>query len=603
MTADPRSLELAIQRNLLVRTTRAYEDQITQLHEEKELAQITLASIADAVLTTDARQQIRFLNPAAEDLTGWGGLEARGHHLNEILRLFDEDGEEPLILDLTPALELGEPVRLGDHTSLLRRDGQGFAVEGKVSPIRDRKGGTIGLVLVIQDVSEKQLLSLQLTRAANYDGLTGLLNREAFDHHLLEALRRVHESGTHHVFCYLDVDRFKFVNDSCGHQAGDLLLQWISSLVRERIRDSDVLARLGGDEFGLLLHRCTSSDAMRIAKELQDALKAFRFVWQDQSFVIGVSIGLVPLSPEFRTLPDVFGAADQAVYSAKEQGGRRIQVYHQENEEIAYRHGQVNWVLKIQTALDQDEFALHWQRIEPIGRDHSRRPCFEILLRLRDRAGSLHSPVEFLPAAERYGLMPSIDRWVVARTIRALAEQPSAFLDQIDWCSINLSGASLGDEGLTDFIEETLAASDLDPRKICFEITETAAVANFGKAVRMIERLSQRRCRWALDDFGSGMSSFGYLRELPVDFIKIDGNIVSDLINSALSRAMVRSINQIGHVLGVATIAETVTSAAMLEELRDMGVDYAQGFWVERPRPLESPASVQPLSLSGTIHE
>lgn len=594
MTLD-RNLELAILRNLLSRTTRAYDEQIAALHAEKELAQVTLASIGDAVLTTDSRRRLTFMNPVAEELTGWKDSEARGRELSHVLRLFDEDEEEPLQPDLEPVLERGLSQTLRERTSLLRRDGHGFAIEGKISPIRDRDQRVIGMVLVLQDVSERQLLALQLTRAANYDGLTGLLNREAFDQHLQEALRRTHADGANHVFCFLDVDRFKIVNDSCGHQAGDLLLQWISSLIRERIRDSDVLARLGGDEFGLLLNRCSPTDALRIAEELQDALRTFRFVWQEKSFVIGVSMGLVPLTAEFRNLADLFGAADQAVYAAKEKGGQHIQVFHQEDAEIAFRHGQVNWVVRIQKALDSNGFQLYWQRIEPIGPRAGDKPCFEILLRMVGTDDTLHSPVEFLPAAERYGLMPAIDRWVVDRTLRVLEEQPDEVLDRIDWCSVNLSGASLGDEGLLDYIEDCFDHSGVDPRKICFEITETAAITHFGKAVRMIERLAARRCRWALDDFGSGMSSFRYLRELPVDFIKIDGNIVGDLINSALSRAMVKSINQIGHVLGVGTIAETVTSAAMLEELRDMGVDYAQGYFVGRPTHLSRRTSLQAI--------
>ena len=583
MSDDPRKiLELE---DRLARSSRAYQEQIAGLRAERELAEATLASIGDAVITTDAKAVVRTLNPAAEELTGWTGPEAAGQALSQILRLIEPVGGRSRDLDLKPCLEQGSKVDLTDSCTLERRDGRRLTVEGSASPIRGRDGQILGLVLTFEDVSDKQLMSLQLTRAASFDKLTGLLNREAFDKHLQRALDDATTGEEGCVLCYMGLDRFKVINETCGHAAGDLLLQWISSLIRERVRDSDVLARLAGDEFGLLLPRCPMDAAQRIAEDLHEALKHFRFIWQEKNFAVGISIGLVPIEPVFADLSDLVGAADHACFLAKEKGRGRTQVYQHDDAEIRRHHGQMNWVVKIQEALDEDLFQLYWQRIRPTF-DRNRGTLFyEVLLRLRDDDG-VHSPAEFMSAAERFGLMPGIDRWVVSHTLEILKHQSEEFLSRLDCCSINLSGDSLGDGKLLEFIEQELDRTGFPAHKICFEITETAAVKNLDHAVRMINRLSARDCRWALDDFGSGMSSFRYLRELPVHFIKIDGSIIRELDRGRLSRAMVQSIHQIGHVMNVETIAESVNSEAVLRELREIGVDYVQGFGIERPRPI-----------------
>ncbi|MCP4655629.1 MAG: EAL domain-containing protein [bacterium] len=574
-----------ILRDLLTQAKRAYEEEMSTLLGEKELAQLTLASIGYAVVTTDAATSITSLNPAAEELTGWLTAEAVDRCLDEVLRLLDED-EEAVTLDLSPCLRDGRTLVLSEDLTLERRDGQRFALEGHAAAIRDRAQRTIGMVLVLRDVSEQRLTSLRLTRAAHYDGLTGLLNRETFDRHLRTALEWSRGGGASHVLCYMDLDQFRVINDTCGHAAGDLLLQWISSLIRERVRDGDVLARLGGDEIGLLLAECPMEVGERIAEDIHREIQAFRFVWRDRSFTVGISIGLVCVNCDFKELADLLGAAEHACYLAKQKGRRRSWVYQQDDAEIRRHHGQMNWLLEIQRALDEDLFVLYWQRIQPLTdstRDHR---FFEVLLRMKGKAGTIHQPGDFLLAAERYGLMPAIDRWVVKRTFEMLTRQPREFLDRLHCCSINLSGASIGDESVLERIEEELARTGVPAGKICFEITETAAVRHLGMATRMITQLSARDCRWALDDFGSGMSSYRYLRELPVDFIKIDGNIVGDLTTSPLSRAMVKSINQIAHVMGVRTVAEAVSSEAMVRELEEMGVDYAQGFWIAKPCPI-----------------
>jgi len=577
--------------DLLTQARFSCDEEISTLLGEKELAQLTLASIVDAVVTTDVATAITYLNPAAEELTGWNTAEAVGRGLDEVLRLLNED-EDATTLDFAPCLRHGRTVVLSENLTLLRRDGHRLTLEGHAAAIRDRNQRILGMVLVLRNVSEKKLGSLQLARAAHYDGLTGLLNRETFHRHLHAALEQV-RGGTSHVLCHMDLDQFRVINDTCGHAAGDLLLEWISSLIRERVRDGDVLARLGGDELALLLTECSMAAAERIAEEIHRGLKTFRFVWRGQSFLVSISIGLVSVTGEFKDLAELLGAAEYACYLAKQKGRRRSQVYQPNDVEIRRHHGQMNWLLEIQRALDEDLFVLYWQPIQPIAQTTPGQSFFEVLLRMKGKDGVIHQPGDFLLAAERYGLMPAIDRWVVSKTLEMLLLQPRELIDQLVCCSINLSGASIGDESVLEFIEQELTRTGFPAGKICFEITETAAVSHLGMAARMIEQLSARDCRWALDDFGSGMSSYRYLRELPVHFIKIDGNIVGDLTTSPLSRAMVKSINQIAHVMGVRTIAEAVSSLAMVRELEEIGVDYVQGFFIGKPRPIRTqrPAS------------
>ena len=597
--SDDREQEILTLNDQLASTARAYERQLSRLRQEKQLAEDTLASLGGAVITTDANATVSYLNPAAEKLTGWPSADAAGHDLFEILRLVDADLDSPI--DFGPCLEQGRKLYLSDGCTIEHRDGRVLSVDGCVAPIQGREGHTHGLVLAFDDVSDKRLTSLRLERAATYDTLTGLLNREAFDQHLkqaLEASTSEAETGDDGaVLCYMDLDQFKVINDTCGHAAGEMLLQWIASLIRERVRDTDVLARLGGDEFALLLPGYSLSAAREVASGLHDALRNFRFIWQKKNFAVGMSVALVPLSAAFDDLADLMGAAEHACLMAKEKGRGRTQVYQHDDAEIRSHQGRMNWVVKLQQALDEDGFQLFWQRIRPAADAEDRRLFYEVLLRLRD-GDTLHTPDEFLDVAERFDLMPAIDRWVVRNTLEILKGQSPEFLARLECCSINLSGASLGDDSLLRFIERELDRTGFTASKICFEITETAAVTNLGQARHMIERLSARRCRWALDDFGSGMSSYRYLRELPVHYLKIDGDIVAGLGQSPLSSAMVRSIHQIGHVLDVETIAEAVTSEAMFDELRQIGVDFAQGFWVERPRTIREREDVPEIEAA-----
>jgi diguanylate cyclase (GGDEF)-like protein/PAS domain S-box-containing protein len=584
--SGPGDLDNAILRNLLEETTRAYERQMAEIHAKKELAQVTLASIGDGVLATDAEGDVKYLNPVAEKLTGWSEAEAVGRPLAEVFHLVEEPIGQEIAPLIRACLEEGRGFRLDESVILERRDRQRYAVESTCAPIRNQEGIIYGAVLVFQDVSDRRLLDLQIARQATHDALTGLLNRQAFEAHLLRALEDARTAGNTHALCYMDLDQFKIVNDTCGHQAGDELLRRVTALLQDILQDTDVLARLGGDEFGLLLPRCTLAEAERRLGELHRALQAFRFTWRDTTFPVAASLGVVSINREFKTIAQLLSAADHACYVAKEKGRNRIQVYQEDDATFVRRHGEMNWVVRIQQTLEQNRFRLFAQPIQPLSPHVPHGLYFEVLLRMVEDDGRIHLPSDFIHAAERYGLMRSIDRWVISNSIRTLMAQPHPFLDLLATCSVNLSATSLGDEGFLDFMEEELDRSGVPPGKLCFEITETAAIENLPQAEKMLSRLNSRGVRFALDDFGTGMSSYGYLKDLPVSFLKIDGKFIKDIVTDPLDRAMVESINQVGHVMGIRTVAEMVTNGAVVEHLKALGVDYAQGNWISPPRPL-----------------
>jgi diguanylate cyclase (GGDEF)-like protein len=592
----PTDFDNAILRNLLAQTTRAYERQVAELHEEKELALVTLASIGDGVVTADAMGRVRYLNPTAEALTGWSRSDAVGRPLAEVLQLLDEATGAPLPLPSLEALVRLPPTSSGQSAvadepppqstsvlALVRRDGKRFAISHTIAPILGPTGAAIGAVLVFRDVTERQLLHLQLAHQASHDAMTGLPNRQSFEAKLRAALLAARDEGRPSVLCYMDLDQFKLINDTCGHAAGDQMLREVAVLLQEQVGAADVLARLGGDEFGLLLGDCGTDEGLRRARELERGLADLQFQWQQASFRVGVSIGVVPIGSSFSGVADLLSAADHACYIAKEKGRQRVQLYQQDDVELMRRHDEMQWVVRIQEALNEGRLEL-WA--QPITRAGSRlfSGC-ELLLRMREPDGGLLAPRDFIRAAERYGLMPDIDRWVVAHALKALAGLPQAARAAISMCSINLSALSIGDETFLEFVGERLDASGLPPNMLCFEITETAAVANLPQALRMMGVLRRLGCSFALDDFGSGMSSYGYLKDLPVDYLKIDGSFVQDLLSDPLDRAMVESINRIAHLMGIETVAESVSNPALARELQAVGVDWLQGYWIGRPQP------------------
>ncbi len=593
-------LDNAILRNLLEQTTRAYERQVSDLFAEKELAQVILASIGDGVLATDEQARVKYLNPAAEKLTGWKAQEAFGRTLSEIFRLIDEERGRDADGLVRECMDGGASLRLTERITLEGRDGSRYAIESTCAPIRRADGQVMGVVLIFQDVSDKRLMALQLAHQATHDELTGLFNRQAFDNHLQKVIEETRAQGVTHALCYMDLDQFKVVNDTCGHLAGDELLCRVTNLLQETMRGNDLVARLGGDEFAVLMPRCTLQEAERLVGAFHQALQTFRFTWRDKTFSIGASIGLVPITQEFKAVSHLLSAADHACYVAKEKGRNRIQVYHEDDATFVRRHGEMNWVVRIQQTLERDRFCLFSQMLQPLSDKARPGLFFEVLLRMVEDDGRIHLPSDFIQAAERYGLMRSIDRWVIRHCLQMLAAQPPVVLGSLHTCAINLSAVSLGDETFLDFVEEELAASGAPAGKICFEVTETAAIENLAQTEKLLARLAARGIRFALDDFGTGMSSYSYLKELPVSFLKIDGKFIKDIATDPLDRAMVESINQVGHVMGLQTVAEGVTSGAVVERLRNLGVDYAQGNWISPPRPLFDvyPAGVRDVTSS-----
>jgi diguanylate cyclase (GGDEF)-like protein len=436
-------------------------------------------------------------------------------------------------------------------------------------------------------ISQERKLRKQLSYQASHDALTGLINRFEFENHLKDALESAHKEDVTHAMLYIDLDQFKIVNDTCGHVAGDELLRQLSTVLQQRIRGSDLLVRLGGDEFGVLLGNCMPENALKVANGLLNTVQEFRFVWEDKSFVVGASIGVVTIDRDSESIADIMSAADAACYSAKDAGRNRVHIFGRNDKSFVDRYGEMQWVTRINEALAKDNFQLFCQQIMPVGDTGGDSPVLiEILVRMKDEGGKLIPPGAFIPAAERYNLMTSLDRWVVKSTIEWLSSN-AHITGQLGKCSINLSGQSISDTQFLDYLLRSLAENDVPAEKICFEITETAAITNLSMATHFIAQLKAIGCSFALDDFGSGLSSFAYLKNLPVDYLKIDGSFVKDIVDDPIDEAMVRSINEIGHVMGKETIAGFVENDEILARLNEIGVDYAQGFGIDMPKPLD----------------
>ncbi len=565
------------------------------IHEQKELAEVTLASIADAVITTDRKGHVRSLNRVAEHLTGWSKLDAEGKPINELMHLIDEVNGGVVENPVTRCLRTRTTVGVSSRTRLVTRDCRTVSIEDSAAPIWSSNGELLGAVAVFRDVSHERELARQVRWQAAHDALTGLINRREFEKEVAHALSSAKSERQHHALLYLDLDRFKVVNDTCGHAAGDVLLQTLSHMLQDRMRDSDILARLGGDELGVLLKHCPLPRALLLAEGIRQTIQDFRFSWGGHTFSLGVSVGLVEISPDSSSTSELLMAADQACYLAKEAGRNRIRVYHETDALLAQRRSEVQWVTRLNDAFTHDRFRLFGQPIIPLGSGSGHHE--EVLIRIASQDETLILPGAFIPAAERYDLMASLDRWVITHVCRHIEKENSGArdgnasgFDRIPaMYSINLSGMSLNDDGMFDHIVHQFSEHGVEPRQICFEITETAIIANLPKAQDFMARCRQLGCLFSLDDFGSGLSSFAYLRSLPVDFLKIDGVFVRDIANNRIHRAMVKAINEVGHEMGIRTVAEYVEDDLTLDVIRQLGVDYAQGYAVGRLRNLLSP--------------
>jgi len=554
------------------------------LTRERDRLLTTLESIADGVITTDVSGRVDYMNPVAESLTGFKVEQARGRPLESILKVEDLETGETLANPVDRCLHRGSAVVLNEESRLRRADGEAYTVRLSASPLYQGAEGITGAVLVLHDFSMLWDMARQLSHQASHDALTGLINRREFEQRLEQAMATALDGGRTHALCYIDLDQFKVVNDTCGHVAGDELLRQLATVLPRHIRDTDTLARLGGDEFGLLLENCPLDRAETICKEMLAEVMGLRFAWEGRRFDVGMSIGLVPVDEATISLSDVLSRADSACYVAKEQGRNRIYVSRPGDAALRARHGEMEWLGRIRQAMEDNRFELYCQPIRALsgsGHDH-----YEILLRLQGEDGELVEPGAFIPAAERYNLMPQVDRHVIRSAFTLLSECEADLSRTV--IGINLSGQSLGQEGMLDFVTEALKFHGLPAQRFCFEITETAAIANLSNAAGFIRELREMGCAFALDDFGSGLSSFNYLKHMPVDYLKIDGSFVQDILIDPVDDAMVTAIHRIGSVLGIKTIAEFVESDGVLDRLREIGVDYAQGYGIGRPAPFRS---------------
>ena len=570
---------------LRVYPLRALKQTLDRLSDEKERAEVTLHSIADAVVTADINGCIQSLNPVAEQLSGWSTAEAFGLPARDVFRFVYDVARKPVDDPVGQVLSTGQAVSIELNVSLVCRDDRVVSIEASAAPIRGSHGRRVGVVLVLHDVSRTREMASKLTYQASHDALTGLINRNEFEIRLKSVIRESHDSAVQSAVCYMDLDQFKIVNDTCGHMAGDELLRQLSVLLQSRVRNRDTFARLGGDEFGLILAGCPLEQAERVAQTILHSVSTFRFNWNGQNFSVGASLGLVKIDSSSIDSTDVLSAADAACYAAKEKGGNSIYVYKHEDASLIVRRGEMKWVVRIRRAIDEHMFTLYFQPIQSLSGDGVIH--YEILLRLVDDSGEIIPPGVFIPAAERYNLMPEIDRWVIAATFSAVSERRQKHGITKEIFAINLSGLSWNSDELLMFIVNEARYRNLPPEAICFEITETAAISHLSRAVSFIKELKAQGFRFSLDDFGSGVSSFGYLKQLPVDFLKIDGGFVKSMVDDKIDLAMVNVINQIGHTMGIKTIAEFVETGAILEKLRELGVDSAQGYFIAKPIPLE----------------
>ncbi len=568
-----------------------------ELHEEKERAEVTLHSIGDGVITTDLQGRVRYLNPVAETLTGYSLAKGLGKPIETVYRVQDQSTGSPLANPARLCLAEDTVISGVNLAQLVRADGRLYAVEETAAPIRGKEGRTIGTVLVFHDVTESREASRKLSYQATHDALTGLINRREFERQVEETLQDAKTNGTHHAFCYMDLDQFKVVNDTCGHIAGDGLLIELATMLRHRVRETDTVARLGGDEFGILMRNIPLNEACAMAEDIRNRVRDYRYLWEGQTFEVGISIGVVPIRPDTGAAVDIFSNADIACFVAKDKGRNQIHVSSMDDVEQARRQLEMQWSVRIPSALERDRFVLHVQKIYPLDANSPEAPRCEVLVRMLEEDGSLILPGRLIPAAERFRHMPEIDRWVIHNALKLIAQHGKQL--GLAAYAINLSGQSLGQEDLLDFVKREILRSGVKPGLVTFEITETAAIRNISHAARFMAELKKMGCQFSLDDFGSGLSSFGYLKMLPVDYLKIDGSFVRNMVHDEHDHSIVVAITQIAKTLKIGCVAEYIENETTLLALKEIGVGYGQGYYLHRPEALSSQITIQKQPLRG----
>ena len=553
-----------------------------ELSSEKERLEITLKSIGDGVITTDSNGLITYLNPMSELLTGWGNHAAQGMHITKVFKIYNESTMEPVDNPALKSMQYRKIFSLANHTVLLNRAGEKLSIEDSGAPIVDQNGEMIGSVLVFHDATEARLLRKRLTWQALHDSLTGLKNRQAFENKLDELIEQnYHDQTLQHSMIYIDLDQFKIVNDTVGHSAGDELLKQIANILQSQVRDSDLLARIGGDEFSILLDNCPTENAESIAEKIRTAVYKHRFIWEDRVFDIGTSIGITQIHGNI-SKADVMSQADVACYIAKENGRNRVHIFKSDDQVLSQEFSKLDWANRIKRALEDEQFVLFAQKIVPL-QNNNHKKAYEVLVRLQPPNEPLISPDQFLPAAERFNLMGELDIYIVKKAVKWLNQN----INEIDLLNINISGQSLDDVYFNNALLEILEENPETNKKICFEITESTAITHMSASISFLHSIKNHGCQLALDDFGSGFSSFGWLKTLPVDYVKIDGTFILDVLNDRVDAAMVKAIHQISDEMNIETIAEFVENQDVSDWLKQIGIDYAQGYHYHKPTSLE----------------
>ncbi len=587
-----RTAQLERQTGLLAETNASLVKEIDErrlaeqaLRRSEAHFRLLLESAGEGIYGLDTEGRCIFVNDAALEMLGYGREELLGQPTHERIHHSREDGsayaeDECPIYD---AFRVGV-ARRGMVEPLWRKDGSMLIAEYSSYPLRE-DDAVSGAVLVFRDVTESHALASQLAWQATHDALTGLINRQEFERRLAQAIDGVRRDGGVHALCYLDLDRFKLVNDTAGHAAGDELLRQVSRLLEGHMRQRDSLARLGGDEFGVLLEHCPADRALRLAVGMRDAVRDYRFSWQGRSFTVGVSIGVVAVDADTESAAAAMSAADAACYVAKEQGRNRAHLYQADEVNATEQRSQMRWVSRLSQALDENRFRLYCQAIVPLHAGAATRPHYEVLLRLQEAEGPLIEPMAFMPVAERYSLMPAIDRWVLAEVVRACAVTQN---EAAPLFAVNLSGRSLADDRLAGYLAELLQAHGVSGDRLCLEIAEASTAENLSRSSQRISEFKMLGCRIALDCYGSGMSAFADLRMLPVDFIKIDGGFIRSLAEDRLNHAVTEAINRVAHVMSIETVAGCTETASIVTALKKLGIDHAQGYVLGMPQPIET---------------